>query len=564
MRLGDVAGMNAKRNALSTLAAAAALSLAVGVQAAGAAPGALDPGFGDGGILLSEPGSVQVYGLAVQPDGKVLALDSGFDPTGYERVQRFLPSGSPDPSFGNGGVAQPLPLPGYWMHDMALQPDGKIVLAGYDSNSDFAVARLMPDGKLDPDFDGDSGTGNGVVHTPVTPSSDMAKAVAVDKQGRIVVAGGAAKDVAVARYLPNGKLDKTFSGDGYIVDLTPNVPDEAWAVAAEDDGVIVAGESMKDSLVARYDEQGVVDQDFGKYGRRVIDTGAYSEYAGSLGVQSDGTLVLAISTNNPSYPAPQDHIIGLTPGGADDPSFGNAGDAAFDETINALAVAPDDKVAFAGGTVVDGNTVFAVRRLNADGSSDAGFAGGGSVLTGFHPGDSAYAQRVALAPDGKVVAGGLTYNSQIADNEVALTRYLVDRDPPAAGAPADGTAPAGGSVQPGPLALSGLKLTNRTFAVARGSTPVAGRAHAARKRGTAFVFTLNRAGTVTIRVKRLRGRAKVVKLVRSSGAGRNRVRFTGRIRRHALRPGLYRATLRATDAAGGRSTSRAVRFRIVR
>ena len=84
-----------------------------------------------------------------------------------------------------------------------------------------------------------------------------------------------------------------------------------------------------------------------------------------------------------------------------------------------------------------------------------------------------------------------------------------------------------------------------------------------RKRGTAFVFTLNRAATVTVRIKRLHHATKVVKLRRSSRAGANHIRFSGRNGRHALRPGRYRATLIAADAAGARSKARAVTFRIV-
>jgi uncharacterized delta-60 repeat protein len=306
-----------------------------------------------------------------------------------------------------------------------------------------------------------------------------------------------------------------------------------------------------------------VDQAFGKYGRRVIDSGAYWEYVDSLGLQSDGTIVAGVHASNPVSPSAPNHIIGLTPSGAEDPNFGNAGDVAFDERIHALAVAPDDSIAFAGSARLDSHDVFAVGRLNPDGSRDSSFAGGGSVLTRFNPGDSGYALHVAVAPDGKIVAGGRTKNPQSSDWEFALARYLVNPDPPAdGGSPAAGSGPASGT----PLVLSGLKLTNRTFAVARRSTAAVGHAQAvgSRKHGTAFVYTLNRAATVTIRVKRLRGRAKPITLKRSSAAGRNRVRFTGRVRHRALHPGLYRATLTATDASGARSALRTARFRIVR
>ena len=550
--------MDAKRKALSTLATTVALALAGG-GAAQAAPGALDPAFGDGGVVLSADGDLGLDDLAVQPDGKVLTLD-----VAHQRLRRLLPDGTPDPAFGNGGTAQPLVAPAFWTNALALQPDGKIVVAGYDSAYDFAVARLMPDGKLDPGFDGDSGTGNGIVHTAVTPADDMAKSVAVDKQGRIVVAGPAGvDDVGIARYLPDGKLDKSFVGDGTVVDITPGVSEDVLALAVQDDGILVAGQSGYDTFVARYTAQGVVDTAFGQLGRRTLDAGEWDR-AESLGVQSDGTIVLGVIANSPNGPIP-DRIVALTPGGDVDQSFGTGGSFAFDGGISTVAVAADDKVVFGGNGTLDGKPAFALQRLNADGSPDTSFAGGAPVLTRFHVGDAARAQQVAIAPDGKIVLGGYTANSQLADKEIAVERYLVAPDPQGGAQSPGGTGSTGGT-QPLPLALSGLKLTNRTFAVARGSTATVGRAQAARstRRGTAFVFTLNRAATVTIRVKRLRHSGKVVKLVRSSAAGRNRVRFTGRVRRHSLRPGRYRATITAGDAAGGRTAAQVLKFRIVR
>jgi hypothetical protein len=115
------------------------------------------------------------------------------------------------------------------------------VIAGY-STGEYAVARLMPDGSLDPSFDGDSGAGNGIVKTPMTPSFDQPSGVAVDKLGRIVVAGTAGgDDVGVARYLSDGKLDKSLAGDGTLIDLTPT--EDVMALAIVGGGLLVAGEN---------------------------------------------------------------------------------------------------------------------------------------------------------------------------------------------------------------------------------------------------------------------------------------------------------------------------------
>ena len=129
--------------------------------------------------------------------------------------------------------------------------------------------------------------------------------------------------------------------------------------------------------------------------------------------------------------------------------------------------------------------------------------------------------------------------------------------------------------------ISGLRVTNRRFAVGRRSTPLIARA----RRGTTFVFRLSEDARTTITIaRRLQGRRKGERCVKPrSGlrrrctrlahdgdarrartrAGRNRIAYTGRTRRRALRPGRYRATVRAVDAAGNRSAPRAVDFTVV-
>jgi uncharacterized delta-60 repeat protein len=546
----------------AAIAATAALAGATGV--AHAAPGALDPTFGSGGMVLADPGSVSFQGLAVQPDGKVLALDAGHDSQSYERVLRFLPDGAPDPSFGTGGAAEPVASPAFWTRALALQPDGKIVVAGYDSAYDYVVARLLPDGKLDPDFDGDSGTANGVVHTTLTAGNDMPSAVQVDTQGRIVVAGNANGDVGIVRYLPNGKLDKAFAGDGTMVDPTPAAENVA-ALATVDDGIVVAGSITSNTFVARYTDAGSPASGFGQSGRTIVDADpAHSDAADSLAVQSDGTILMGVATWG-AITDPPDRVVALTPGGSLDMAFANGGNTPVQIAVNAIALTSDDKIAVAGWSLLDDDDAFAVQRLEADATADTTFAGGGPALT-RPPNAYAIADKVAVAPDGKLVLGGAAYDNGSGAQHVAIARYQGAPDP-AVDPSSGGSAPATPSVaqQPDPLTLWGVTVTHRTFSVDRGTTGTVGSAQAARaaKRGTAFVFKLNRAATVTIRIKRLHHARAIVKLKRASRAGTNRARFTGRVARHTLRPGRYRATLTATDATGSHSNARAVTFRIV-
>jgi uncharacterized delta-60 repeat protein len=140
---------------------------------------------------------------------------------------------------------------------LALQPDGKIVVAGFSDASasgdfDFALARYLPNGTLDMTFSGD-----GKVLTDFGSGSDYAQALVLQPNSKIVVAGQSAasgnQDIALARYLPNGTLDATFSGDGKV--LTPfgsGSSDVASALAIQprDGRLVVAGASDAHGTVA--------------------------------------------------------------------------------------------------------------------------------------------------------------------------------------------------------------------------------------------------------------------------------------------------------------------------
>jgi len=134
--------------------------------------------------------------------------------------------------------------------------------------------------------------------------------------------------------------------------------------------------------------------------------------------------------------------------------------------------------------------------------------------------------------------------------------------PPAGDTPEQG-ATAGGSgadlsADTQPPLITSLTSSHRTFAVGRDRTAVSAIAG-----GTTLRYTLSEAATVTVRIRRARARRVVGRLTRKARQGRNAVRFSGRIGRRALAPGRYRASVTATDAAGNRSASKRVSFRVV-
>ena len=173
--------------------------------------------------------------VALQGDGRIVAVGrtegAGFT---YFALARYNPNGSLDTSFSGDG-RQTTDLGG-GAAAVALQGDGKIVAVGGTSDAagaNFGLARYNANGSLDPTFSGD-----GKQTTGFGGFSDRANGVALQGDGKIVVAGHAGGDFALTRYNPNGSPDPTFSGDGrQATDFGGS--DEATGVAVQANGKIV-------------------------------------------------------------------------------------------------------------------------------------------------------------------------------------------------------------------------------------------------------------------------------------------------------------------------------------
>ncbi|KKD06050.1 calcium-binding protein [Streptomyces sp. WM6386] len=263
------------------------------------ADGSLDTGFGTGGRVVSDVGSV-ARGVAVQPDGKIVAAGQGIAGPGDLRfmVARYNADGSPDTGFGTGGYTLTPFEGGGSAHDLALQPDGRIVLAGETGGpsgpNDFALARYTAAGGLDTGF----GTG-GTVRTVLSSApgflgDDSARGVAVQSDGKIVAAGYSAYDFALVRYTGSGALDPAFATDGVVTTDFGGNADGAFDLALQTDGRIVAvGQANTDFAVARYTTAGSLDTGFGTGGKKTTDMGfGYFDEAHAVAVQPDGRIVV--------------------------------------------------------------------------------------------------------------------------------------------------------------------------------------------------------------------------------------------------------------------------------
>jgi uncharacterized delta-60 repeat protein len=351
--------------------------LVFSAASAQASPGQLDPTFGDRGVVIT---SIQNHGgfasgLALQPDGKVVVVGSIWRSPGSAFVlARYKVDGSLDPTFGQGGaVITPNDSDYSFGSDVALQSDGKIVVAGTSGLSDhFALARYDEDGSLDRTF----GAG-GRVSTSIGERSAI-RALALQGDGKIVAAGWGDGGFALARYLPDGSLDRTFGARG-IAKTTIGLAAGATSLAIQPDGKLVAGGeatiSYRQSLaLVRYNEDGSLDRTFGKRG---IVIGGWNPNAAiySIALQTDGKIVAA-GTAGGGFA-----LARYRPDGSLDPNFGSAG---IVRTIvsggyswaYSVAIAPNGNIIAAGPA----GGSFGLARYTQAGALDPSFGDEGIAL----------------------------------------------------------------------------------------------------------------------------------------------------------------------------------------
>ena len=281
-------------------------------------PGALDTGFGTSGIVttaIPSGSATSANAIALSGTNILLAGQSKIGGKFFIALAQYTSSGALDSTFGSGGiVTTPIFSLDAAATALAVQGDGKIVAAGLAGSTfsnvwDVAVLRYNANGSLDTDPTTGFGAGTGIVTTDIGSSSNYANAVALQADGKIVVAGNAfanpfanTSDIAVLRYNPNGSLDTTGFGspNGYV---TTNVGafDNGFAVAVQpaDGKIVVAGNAdagMGDRLaLLRYNADGSPDSGFGTAGIVTRNASGPSIVVGAFGVAlqpTDGAIVV--------------------------------------------------------------------------------------------------------------------------------------------------------------------------------------------------------------------------------------------------------------------------------
>ena len=385
-------------------------------------------GFGvDGKVTSNVAGSdgAEAQAVAFRPDGTLIA--AGYASAIGGNVLVTL-SYSPN---GAAGVPQTFDLGsgGDTAHAIVVQPDGRAVVAGRGGNGsqeDFALLRLWPDGTLD--------TGGrqtlGFEDPLFGPRSrEQANALAIQPDGKIVLAGQIADagasdtDFALARFLPDGRLDGEFGTNGRVT-YGLGGDQFARAVGVQPDGkIVVAGyTSAGDAIhfmLARFNANGTPDGMFGFGGFYVTDFLGGTDDGLALAFAPDGKIVMGGTAFNGAR-----NVFGVARFGADgfpDTTFDEDGKTLYEFSVGpthwgaAVVVQPDNKIVLGGHVGAD----FALVRLSEAGLVDYGFGALGQTITDM--GGADYLNALLLAPNGRFIAVGNRVSGSGSD--FALAQY---------------------------------------------------------------------------------------------------------------------------------------------
>lgn len=403
-------------------------------------------GFIDTEVNFGFPQPAVATAIALQEDGKIVVAGYTYsNGTAQFAVARCLPDGTPDNSFsGDGRQVTSNGNNGAFATDVAIQADGKIVVGGYaggyGARRDFAVVRYNPDGTRDLTFSGD-----GKQLTTVGVYDDLANAIAIQEDGKIVLAGRTQQTagssgthaMAAVRYLPNGSLDATFDGDGIAITPIGTFAEASAVIIQSGAKILLAGTTnaggTNDFALLRYNSNGSLDAGFGSAGKQRTDINNTTDRL-STALLTDGKILLTGWSDSTGNTLRNIALAQYTADGAPDVAFNSDGKAASYFSIGItgfkrVSVQPDGKVLAVGYTessnFYEDYLRFALARYNPDGSFDTSFGNRGKVaaaLSGFGAGGDAF----GLQPGGKIVVGGSYYNFENGTEDFVLMRFTAD------------------------------------------------------------------------------------------------------------------------------------------
>lgn len=318
--------------------------------------GTVDSSFGTNGKVITYYGG-SIQSILALPDGKILA--GGF--LGTVMLAQYLPDGRLDSSFGTNGLLQPQ-FDGVrysYCYSLKLQDDGKIVLAGNVNGVNALVARFLPNGRFDLSFAQKGYT--------ILSSAYIAFDLAIQTDGKIIIAGQGlnANNFLLARYLTDGNLDAQFGNNGIVLTDLNDKSEFITSITLQKDGKIIAagrydytsqyGSLFKTALV-RYNTNGSLDNSFGTNAVASLQFDAASADPKKIMLQEDGKIIVAGDYTD-VYHFHKPSLARFNSNGAIDNTFGNNGSiitTQFGDSVScrSAALQQDGKIVIGGYQVV--------------------------------------------------------------------------------------------------------------------------------------------------------------------------------------------------------------------
>jgi uncharacterized delta-60 repeat protein len=368
--------------------------------------GSLDSSFAaDGNLLFYYPGNDIGYLTAmVQNNGKIVVTGTTSEPSIPNFLARFNSDGSSDHTYGNNGLAT---TNGY---GAVMQTDQKVVESNYnivDSTGaiNVVMSRYNSDGSPDLTY----GT-NGVVQD--FPGVLAYNATAIQPDNKVVVAGyvtnNFGESLALIRYNTDGTPDATFGTGGATI---PNFQffNYPQTIAIGSDGKIIVSEVANNAsgqtvaILARFTSNGSIDSSFGLDGQLTLSPGIFA-IPGFIALQADGKILLnyVVSYDYNTY---YNFVSRYSPNGAADSLFGTNGTIAVDGS-NFVMVEPDQKI-LVSGNVYDArnNSDVTISRYTTNGTPDSSFGTNGTTITKFAQGESLVNGVGAISNNELIVVG---------------------------------------------------------------------------------------------------------------------------------------------------------------
>jgi uncharacterized delta-60 repeat protein len=397
--------------------------------------GIVDSSYGSQGLVITNFGNAcNINSIALTTDNKVVAVGNyNNGSAGDFAIARYLKTGALDPTFnGNGEVTS-----NFGNSDnaisVAIDTAGKIVVGGYytdpSNNSHFEIARYSTNGSLDPTFNG-----SGVTGTNFGNNQEYLSAIALQSNGEIIAGGNSwggesYSELAFARFNANGSIDSSFGINGQTLDpMGSNDYDYLYFLTIAANGQIFSGGyTLSDNIgyftLLRLDPNGSLDNSFASAGNLLYFYPGNSIGYLSAMVQNDGKIVVNGATSEASIP---NFLARFNPDGSSDLTYGNNGTAPTNGY--AAVMQTDQKVVESNSGAVDstGDSGIVMSRYNSDGSPDLTYGTNG-VVQGFPGAFASYA--LAIQPDNKVVVPA--YVSSNFGEDLALIRYNTDGTPDA-------------------------------------------------------------------------------------------------------------------------------------